>query len=116
MKDYEAALTSQNWQNVDSLMHDDVCVTFSTGTFKGKSDVQVAFERNFKLIKDEVYTISDLHWVFQSNDSATCLYNFHWQGLINDQPMSGGGRGTSVLIRANDKWLIIVEHLGPFAS
>ena len=116
MKNYEEALASQKWRSVDPLMHNDICVTFSSGTFKGKPAVQKAFESNFSSIKDEEYSISNLHWVFLDSKSATCLYCFHWQGLINGQPSSGGGRGTSVLINTNGKWQIITEHLGPHAS
>jgi ketosteroid isomerase-like protein len=111
IQQYEEALASQEWQRVEPLMHDDVCVIFATGTFKGKAEVQKAFEDNFSLIEDEKYSISNLHWVFLGNESATCLYDFHWQGLINAQPSSGGGRGTSVLLNVAGKWQILAEHL-----
>lgn len=116
MKQYEAALASQKWSNVAPLMHDDVCVTFSSGTFKGKADVQKAFEHNFNLIQDEEYSISNLHWAYIGNESAVCLYNFHWQGLIHGKPASGGGRGTSMLVNVDGAWQILTEHLGPNAS
>lgn len=61
-------------------MHNNVCVTFSTGTFKGKSEVQKAFEKNFASIKDEQYSITNLHWAFLGSESTTCLYSFNWQG------------------------------------
>lgn len=51
---YEAALATQDWEEVDPLLHDDVCVTFSNGTFhQGKEAVEAAFTRNFELIDDE---------------------------------------------------------------
>ena len=116
MKKYEEALASQKWSNVDPLMHSNVCVTFSSGTFKGKAEVREAFKNTFSLIKDEEYLISDLHWAYIGNQSATCLYRFQWTGLINGLPSSGGGRGTSVLINVDGKWQILTEHLGPNAS
>ena len=97
-------------------MHDHVCVTFSSGAFNGKVEVQKAFEHNFTSIKDEKYSISNLHWAFLGNESATCLYTFHWQGLINGQLNSGGGRGTSVLVNEGGMWQILTEHLGPYPS
>ena len=115
IRDYEAALASQDWKRVEPLLHDDVCVTFATGTFKGKAEVRTAFESNFRCIKDERYSIADLHWVYRSDTSAACLYTFHWQGVIDGQSAAGGGRGTSVLVKTNDVWKIIIEHLGPFA-
>lgn len=116
MQEYEKALASQEWGNVEPLMHNDVCVTFSTGTFKGKQEVQQAFENNFAAIKDEKYAISNLHWVFLGKESAVCLYSFHWQGIINGQQTSGGGRGTCVLVCMSGRWQILTEHLGPHAS
>ena len=116
IRNYEKALASQDWKKVEPLLHEGVCVTFSTGTFKGKHDVKAAFETNFKLIKDEEYSISDLYWVFIGTESASCMYNFHWRGVIDGQEMSGGGRGTSVLIKVGETWQIAVEHLGPFAA
>ncbi len=113
---YEQALASQEWSNVEPLMHEDVCVTFSSGTFKGKDEVRKVFERNFSAIEDEEYAIEDLHWAFVGEGSAVCLYTFQWQGLINGQPASGGGRGTSVLVNAAGRWQIVAEHLGPHAS
>lgn len=120
LKQYEKAISTQAWENVEPLMHEGICVTFSTGTFKGKQEVQKVFEKNFSLIKDEVYSITDIHWACSSEDTAVCLYNFHWKGIINGQAASGGGRGTSVLVKSDVKpdgaWLIITEHLGPHAS
>jgi ketosteroid isomerase-like protein len=116
MRKYEEALASQKWNNIEPLVHDNICVTFSTGTFKGKHEVQRAFERNFATIKDEEYSISNLDWVYLGKESALCLYNFQWQGLVDGRPSSGSGRGTSVLVNETGKWKILTEHLGPHAS
>jgi len=111
---YEAALATQNWQSVAPLIHKDACVTFSSGEyFQGTIAVQKAFERNFKLIEDEKYAISDLHWVRKSEKYAVCTYAFHWQGLIDGKPASGSGRGTTTIIQEDGKWLLLAEHLGP---
>jgi len=64
MGKYEKALESQKWQKVEPLMDNDICVTFSTGTFKGKQEVKQVFEKNFSLIKEEKYSISNLYWDF----------------------------------------------------
>ena len=114
---YAAALATQDWSHVDPLVHKDACVTFSNGTVhKGKSEVQKAFEINFSLIKDEQYSISNVHWVMKSPETAVYLFEYNWSGIINDKPASGSGRGTSVLIKEADRWLLLVEHLGPKAS
>ncbi|MVF14958.1 nuclear transport factor 2 family protein [Ketobacter sp. MCCC 1A13808] len=116
MQEYEKALASQKWSRVEPLLHNDVCVTFFTGTFKGKEEVHKAFENNFATIKDEKYSISNIHWACLDSVTAVCLYSFKWQGIINGQAASGGGRGTSVLINSGGTWQIITEHLGPNAS
>ena len=115
MQAYEQALASQEWKNVEPLMHEDVCVTFSSGTFKGTDEVRKVFEHNFSVIEDEEYSIENLHWAFAGRESAVCLYTFQWQGVINGQPASGGGRGTSVLVNEAGRWQIMAEHLGPHA-
>ena len=116
MKKYEHALASQDWKSVEPLMHNDVCVTFSNGTFKGLNEVKGVFEKNFASIQEEQYEISNLHWAHISTTEAVCLYDFNWQGIIEGEKCSGGGRGTSVLVLENSQWKIITEHLGPFAS
>ena len=117
IRDYECALAAQDWRQVEPLVHSDACVTFSNGTVhKGKPQVQKAFEANFSSIKDEQYSISNVQWVVKSRETAVYLFEFNWSGIINERPASGSGRGTSVLIKEADRWLLLVEHLGPRTS
>jgi ketosteroid isomerase-like protein len=114
MKSYESALATQDWDAVAPLIHEDACVTFSSGDyFKGKTEIRQAFERNFSLIQDERYSISEVHWVSRSEDFAVCVYAFRWEGLIQGEPASGAGRGTSILIAEGGRWSLLAEHLGP---
>ncbi len=114
---YEAALASQDWERVSPLIHPDACVTFSNGSVqRGKVEVQRAFERNFSLIKDETYAITNVHWTLKSSETAVYLFDFNWSGIINEKPASGGGRGTCVLVNENGRWLLLAEHLGPRAA
>ncbi len=116
LKDYERALSTQEWSAVEPLMHDDVCVTFANGTFKGRSAVKAVFERNFSVIKNEQYSISKVFWVYKSDTTAVCLYEFNWKGLIDNKQCTGGGRGTTVMVSVKWDWKIVTEHLGPSAS
>ena len=114
---YEKALATQDWSQVDALVHKDACVTFSNGTVhKGKPEVQRAFEKNFSLIKDEKHSISNVHWVMKNSETAVYLFEFRWSGIISEKLASGSGRGTCVLIKEADKWLLLIEHLGPKAA
>jgi len=109
---YESALKTQEWENVDPLFHDKVCVTFSNGEIhNGKQKVKIAFEKNFSLIKSEAYTISNIRWVLKDETVATYVFDYDWQGLINGKKVSGGGNGTTVLVLNNEKWTMLVESL-----
>lgn len=114
LSSYESALATQSWPVVSPLIHPEACVTFSNGhVFIGKAEVQRAFERNFALIQEEQYALSDIHWLRKAADFAVCLYTFHWSGLTNGEPISGSGRGTAVLVNQQGQWLLLAEHLGP---
>lgn len=110
---YEAALGSQSWEQVAPLIHARASVIFSTGiVHKGKSAVRAAYERNFAAIQNEDYTISNVHWLEQSDHHAVYMFDFHWSGIIGGKSASGAGRGTAVLVKEG-RWQLLAEHLGP---
>lgn len=114
IKQYEAALASQDWQQVAPLVHPEACVTFSSGTVHlGKTAVRQAFERNFSLIQDETYQMENVHWVKKGAETAVYLFTFRWSGLINGKHASGAGTGSAVLTKGENGWQLLVEHLGP---
>ncbi|HID51029.1 MAG TPA: nuclear transport factor 2 family protein [Anaerolineae bacterium] len=113
IKEYERALATQKWEQVEPFIHPDCIVTFTTGTHKGKSAVEKAFRANFESIKDEKYSISNIHWALKSNQFSVFVYNFHWSGIVAGKHVSGSGRGTSSLVNINGDWLLVAEHLGP---
>jgi ketosteroid isomerase-like protein len=114
---YEGALGTQSWDAVEPLIHENACVTFSTGAVhKGKSQVQKAFEKNFSSIESEKYSISNVFWVTRGTDIAAYLFDFDWAGLINGGQVSGSGRGTSLLVKEGGKWQLLIEHLGSKSS
>lgn len=109
---YEAALRSQRWERVAPLMHDEACVTFSTGAVhRSKAALQRAFEANFAAIENEDYRISELVWRERNEDRASYTFRFVWSGRIAGQPASGSGLGTITLIRCDDGWLLLAETL-----
>ena len=115
IKSYEEAISAQTWEMVEPLIHDNCVVTFTNGTYKGKSEVERIFRKNFDLIKEENYQISDIQFVIEKSEYAVFIFKYSWSGLIHGQPAEGGGRGTSVLVRNNGSWQLISEHLGPDA-
>lgn len=71
------------------------CLLFSSGTFVGLEQVRQAFEKTWGMIKDEVYSLTDVEWMAESDQAAVCTYTFYWKGVIEGQHREGKGRGTS---------------------
>lgn len=115
VKRYEEALSTQKWQAVEALIHADCVTTFTSGTYRGKEQVEDIFRRNFDLIKNEHYAIGNVHWVVKEADYAVFTFNYNWSGIINGKQAEGGGRGTSVIVSRGGQWQLISEHLGPGA-
>ncbi len=110
---YESALASQDWEKVAPWIHEDACVTFSTGEVnRGKDAVRRAFERNFSVIQNDTYEMTNIHWVRRGEETAVYLFDFAWSGVIDGNSASGTGHGTGVLVREGGRWVLIVEHLG----
>ncbi|MCC5806726.1 MAG: nuclear transport factor 2 family protein [Opitutales bacterium] len=116
LREYEKRLSRQSWDLVKELIHEDAVFIFTESTFRGRDEIRQAFEKTFDLIKEEKFWITDLNWVAEADHLASCEYLFNWEGVIHGTPSSGGGRGSSVLIKTNDGWKIILEHLGPPAK
>ncbi|WP_158020816.1 nuclear transport factor 2 family protein [Chromobacterium sphagni] len=110
---YQKALASHDWRQVAPWLHEDACFVFSDGTFKGKEAVCQAIRQTFAWIRSEEYRIDQLHWVHADDAFACCVYDFHWQGLAEGKTASGSGRGSCALIRDENGWLLLQEHLGP---
>lgn len=109
---YEAALRTQNWQNISPLIHKNAKIIFSNGSVhKGKEAVRIAFEKNFETIKNEDYNITNVHLLHQSETSTVYTFNYNWSGFIHGKRCSGKGLGSCVLILDQGIWKLILEHL-----
>ena len=109
---YEAALRSQRWEVVAPLIHDEACVTFSTGAVhRGKAAVQRAFAANFAAIDNEDYRVSELVWRDRTADRAGYTFRFAWHGNIAGQPASGAGTGSITLVLTHAGWKLLAETL-----
>lgn len=113
VKQYEAALGTQDWTKVAPLISDRATVVFSNGSMHvGKDAIRTAYEYNFTTIKNEEYRVENTHWLLETPDSAAYMFDFHWTGLIEGRKASGSGRGTAVLVRESKRWVLIGEQLG----
>lgn len=112
---YVEALNTHAWEKIAPHVAEDAVFIFTEGTFTGHAAARAAFEKTFKLIENEVFSLHDIAWTSVTESMASCHYEFRWKGLIGGQEASGGGRGTTILRKVDDRWLIAHEHLGPYA-
>ena len=95
-----------------AMIADDAIYLFSDGSSHvGRAAIAEVLAKNFVAITDETYRIRDIRWLVKGNDAATCVYLFEWSGIVDGKPASGSGRGTSVLRRDGESWLVVHEHL-----
>ena len=114
VKQYETALGTQDWDSVAPLISEDAKVIFSDGSLHaGKDAIRAAYQHNFKTIQGEAYRIENVHWLTKTADAAAYVFEFYWTGVIDGREASGSGRGTAVLARRADRWLLVGEQLGP---
>ncbi len=114
ISDYIEAINTHSWEKISPHMTDDAVFIFTEGTFVGKAAAKAAFEKTFAMIEGEQFSVHDVTWTAVSDSMASCHYEFRWKGRIAGEEASGGGRGTTILRKAGDRWLIAHEHLGPY--
>jgi len=111
---YIEKLNTHSREQIAPCITEDAVFIFTEDTFVGKASAKASFEKTFKLIENEVFSLHDIAWTAVTDDVATCHYEFRWKGLISGQESSGGGRGTTILRKVDGRWLITHEHLGPY--
>ncbi|GAB5449260.1 YybH family protein [Gymnodinialimonas sp.] len=114
IRHYESALGTQDWSVVAPLISDDASVVFSNGSIHaGEHAIRTAYERNFASIQNETFRVQNVHWLSETLDFAAYMFDFSWTGVINGKAASGSGRGTAVLAREGERWVLVGEQLGP---
>lgn len=111
---YVEALNTHSWGRIAPHVAEDAVFIFTEDTFIGHAAAKAAFEKTFKLIENEVFSLHDIVWTVVTENVATCHYEFRWKGLISGEESAGGGRGTTILRKVDGRWLIAHEHLGPY--
>src|SRR3989344_3355882 len=111
LRDYENATNSHDFKKIKPFIEDNASYEFTNGSFNGIIEIQGAFEKTFNKIKNEVYKIYDLIWLFIDDNSAVCKYKFHWKGVINGKGEEGKGRGTNLIVDFDGQLKIFYEHL-----
>ncbi|WP_328330369.1 nuclear transport factor 2 family protein [Kribbella sp. NBC_00382] len=111
MADYDRRANAHDVERWRELVADDASFWFTDGSYEGIEAITAAVQRTFDQIRDEVYTISDLHWVYASTDFAVVRYRFHWVGFVDGQQREGRGRGTNSMAKRDGRWQMVHEHL-----
>lgn len=114
LKKYEIEINKHNFNLIEPLVSKDCKFWFSSGTYQGIEQVREAFEKTWDMIKEEVYSITEIEWIAESESSAVCTYTFKWKGLIKGELSEGKGRGTSCFRLESNEWKIVHEHLSNF--
>jgi ketosteroid isomerase-like protein len=114
LEEYKVEINKHDFDALEPLISRDCKFWFSSGTFVGLEQARKAFERTWGLIKEEVYSLTEIDWIAESDLAAVCTYTFHWKGLIDGKSCEGKGRGTSCFRKETDGWKVIHEHLSHF--
>jgi len=114
LKRYEAGLNQRSWDAIAEFVSEDAVFWFTSGSHQGHAAIRAACERTWASIPEERYWLDKLVWIAASDAAASCIYRFNWTGMVDGKPVAGNGRGTTVLRKQGDRWLIVHEHLSRF--
>jgi ketosteroid isomerase-like protein len=108
---YEGRINQHDFDLLIDLIASDATFWFSDGSYHGHAEIRAAFDRTWKALANDTYWLEDVTWIAESDGTAACTYRFNWKTEIDGKPISGSGRGTTVLARLGDRWQIVHEHL-----
>ncbi|MUK87845.1 DUF4440 domain-containing protein [Ornithinibacillus sp. L9] len=112
LEEYIKSTNTHHFENVKQLLHPNAVYWFSDKTCTSVEEIHNYLENSWNIIKEEVYSVSDIQWLVVDENSATCIYTYHYEGYYNESFVSGSGRATNVFIKDHDqKWKLIHEHL-----
>ena len=111
LKAYEDRINRHDFDLLVDLIAPNAVFWFSDGSHRGLDNIRSAFERTWRNLQNETYWLDQFEWLAEGNQAAACLYRFNWRAETNYGEISGSGRGTTVLARIGDRWLIVHEHL-----
>jgi uncharacterized protein (TIGR02246 family) len=116
VEEYARRTNSHDFDAVAELIAPDASYWFTEGRYQGHDEIRAAFERTWRAIEEERYSIHDLKWVVLADQVAVCTYRFSWEGLVEGRRANGQGIGTNVFVRHDGAWRIVHEHLSSAAG
>ena len=112
LQQFVKASATESFANVTEMIHPNALFRFNDGDYRGLEAIRGAFESTWAHdVKGERYFLSHIVVMSVDTDSAAATFQFNWSGVGTQGPFKIVGRGTSVLVRHQDKLKIMVEHL-----
>jgi ketosteroid isomerase-like protein len=112
LRQFVEASATRSFASVADMIHPDALFRFNDGDYRGLDAIRGAFESTWALdVKDERYDLSHIVVMSVDADSAAATFQFHWSGTGAQGTFEILGRGTSVLVRHQDRLKVMVEHL-----
>ncbi|KKB12046.1 cag pathogenicity island protein Cag4 [Devosia geojensis] len=108
---YEARINRHDFDELVPLISGEAVFWFNDGSLSGLAEIRQAFEATWERFPLEDYWLTDKRWIAHGEGAAACLYRFNWKAEVDGKPLSGAGRGTTVLRREAEEWKIVHEHL-----
>lgn len=109
---YIEATNTHDFNEVRALLHENAIYWFSNQTCTSMEEIQAYFENAWNVIKEEIYSAQDVTWLTVDQNSATCIYTYHYEGYYNGEFVTGSGRATNIFTKdASGEWKLLHEHL-----
>ena len=108
---YIKATNTHDFEQVKQFLNENAIYMFSDETCTNMQDIQRYFERAWTIIVHEVYSISNVQWLYIHDTSATCIYSYHYEGYNQGKFVKGSGRATNLFVKEKGTWRLIHEHL-----
>jgi len=111
LRHYERAMSAHDLRGALRVIANDAVFWLSDGTtHAGKEGIAAAIRESFEALKGGMFEISSVRWLVRTVATAVSVYRFRWSAVREGRPARGFGRGTTVLLRREGKWLIVHEH------
>lgn len=76
LSSYVEKLNTHSWDQIAPFVAEDAVFIFTEDTFVGKAAAKASFEKTFKLIQNEVFSVNDVTWTAVTESMASCHYEF----------------------------------------